>query len=305
MTDKMNAFIDQIGLPGAFLGLPAEFAEYENSKIVLLPVPFDLTTSYGKGSDNGPKAIVEASRQLEVWDEETKSEVYRLGIHTAEPVEAATSEAMLRDTERRVSECLDAGKFVFVIGGEHSITPAPVRAHAKKFGNIGVLQIDAHPDLRQTFMGSPLSHACAMARVLDCPQVSTIAAVGIRSVGPEEIDQTGRVKTWYAHDLRKSSTWISEVVKALPQKVYITVDLDGFDPSIMPSTGTPQPGGLSWYQGLDLLSTVIREREVIGMDMVELAPVHGVHAPDFMAAKLLYRMLSYKFGNQALVANPT
>lgn len=300
----MNAFIDQVGFPGAFLGLPAEFAQYEGSKIVLLPVPFDLTTSYGKGSDNGPVAIVEASRQLEVWDEETKSEVYRLGIHTAEPVEASSSEAMIRETERRVTEYLNDGKFVFVIGGEHSITPAPVKAHAEKFGSIGVLQIDAHPDLRQTFMGSPLSHACAMARVLDIPQVSTIAAVGIRSVGPEEVDQTGRVKTWYAHDLRKSSSWIEEVVQALPKQVYITVDLDGFDPSIMPSTGTPQPGGLSWYQGLDLLAAVIRERDVIGMDMVELAPVHGVHAPDFMAAKLLYRMLSYKFGKLAPVEFP-
>jgi agmatinase len=283
------------GVANTFGGLPTEYTDLAKSKVVILPVPFDKTTSYQHGSDAGPAALIEASRSLELYDVETEKEVYEVGIHTAAPVKAESSATMLETTERRVAEFLKQDKFVVTLGGEHSISAAPIRACAQHFGKISVLQFDAHGDLQPAYEGNPLSHASVMARVREIPNVTRSVAVGIRSLGPDELPLLDRQATFFAHTIHIDNAWMDRAIELLSPKVYITFDLDVFDSSVMPSTGTPEPGGMAWYQALTLLRRVCAEREVIGCDIVELLPNPQNIAPDFLAAKLLYKILSYRF----------
>jgi agmatinase len=274
---------------------PAEFP-YEESRIAILPIPYEATTSFGTGTKNGPREIVQASRYLELYDEETKSEVYARGIFTLPELRTNVSSPshMVEDIYRAAKSVLEDGKFLVTLGGEHSITPPLVKAHLEKHRGLCVLQIDAHGDLRESYEGSEYSHACAMKRVLE---LARGVQVGIRSISSEEIEMLPSLPTrlFYAHELRSNPRWIKEVVDALSNPVYITIDLDGLDPSIMPAVGTPEPGGLGWYDTCDLLRELTGQRRVVGFDVNELAPIPGLAAPNFLAAKLVYKLLGYVF----------
>ena len=277
-----------------FGALPAQYCRADTAKIVIVPVPYDETSTWVKGADKGPLAILRASANMELYDIETDSQVYLDGIFTDAPVdERATPEAMVKAVNQRVRAYLADVKFVVSIGGEHSITVGAVQAHARKYPGMSVLQLDAHSDLRDQYEGSKYNHACVMARVKElCP----IVQVGIRSMDVSEKSALDRTRVFFADDLHHSGAGgVDTIVAGLTERVYITIDLDVFDPSIMPSTGTPEPGGLLWYDGLALLKAVCRQRTVVGFDLVELCPVESNWAPDFMAAKLIYKLLSYRF----------
>lgn len=283
------------GVEGNYGGLTEEFSDLLQSRVVILPVPFDLTTTYQHGTQDGPDALIEASRNLELYDIETNSSVYQVGIHTAHAVKGKSSEEMQRELYRRTNEYLSHGKFVVTLGGEHSISYAPIKAHAEKFPGLTVLQIDAHADLQEAYEGNPWSHASVMARVREIPQISSITAVGIRSMSDEEAKATDYKKTFFAHQLDLEGRWIDQVVNQLGNQVYITFDLDGFDSSLMPSTGTPEPGGLFWNQAMALLKRVAEKKKIVGFDVVELCPSSENIAPDYLAAKLVYKILSYHY----------
>lgn len=283
------------GIAGSFGGLPKEFSDPKKSEIVIIPVPFDKTTTYGKGTDKGPEALIEASRNLELYDIETDSEVFLRGIYTDAPIQANTSKVMLEKTYQQTKHWIEQDKFVVAIGGEHAISYAPIRAHADHYGPITVLQFDAHADLHPAYEENPLSHASVMARVQELSNVSKIISVGIRSMSSEELPNLDKKHTFFAHQLDEKGVWMTKVLKAIEGPVYITFDLDAFDSSLMPSTGTPEPGGLTWNTAMALLKKVAEKNHIIGCDIVELCPQQGFHAPDYLAAKLLYKLLSYKF----------
>jgi agmatinase len=286
-------------LPFRFAGVEDEYAGYEKAKAVILPVPLERTTTYARGTHKGPNAIIEASRNMETYDEELQVETYRrVGIATLEPMETAEGslENVLAHIHTAVAGVLQDGKLPVLLGGEHSLTPPAVSAAARKHPDLSVIQIDAHADLRESYQDNRNSHACAMRRVLEtCPAVQ----VGIRSLSKEEAADLPKLKTsvFWAKDLadRPAEDWAEQVVAALSPHVYLTLDLDGLDPSIMPATGTPEPGGLSWQQVTTLLRLVAARRDIVGMDVVELLPTPGLHAADFLAAKLIYRALGYIF----------
>jgi len=277
-----------------FGDIPDENSLEENSKIVILPVPYDMTSTWIKGADNGPDAIIEASAHMELYDIETDCEAFWHGIHTAPSVlEDESPEDMVQAVKERVASFLQKEKFIVVVGGEHSVSIGAIEAHSEKFPGMGVLQLDAHADMREEYEGSKNNHACVMARAKEnCPTVQ----VGIRSMDREEKIDSETI--FFAHDIQGKVSWMDEAIALLPEKVYITLDLDVFDPSIMPSTGTPEPGGLLWYETLTFLRRVFEEREVVGFDVVELCPNPTDKAPDFFAAKLIYKMLSYRFGER-------
>ncbi len=281
------------GLAGRYAGLPDPYGSEDSSKVVILPVPFDKTSTYQKGSDKGPGALIEASRNMEIYDIETDSEVYRLGIYTDRPIQAETSEEMLRLTYNRTKEWALKDKFVVMLGGEHAISYASIKAQAEIHNNLTVLQFDAHADLQPAYEDNPWSHASVMARVKEIPQVSKIVSVGIRSMSHEELPLLDRPNTFFAHTLE--GAWIDRLLEKVSSPVYITFDLDVFDSSLMPSTGTPEPGGISWNQAMSLLKRVLQEKNVVGCDVVELCPNPSNLAPDYLAAKLIYKILSYKF----------
>jgi agmatinase len=281
------------GIAGRYAGLPDPYGSETFSKIVLLPVPFDRTSTYQKGSDKGPEALIEASRNMEHYDIETDSDVYLKGIYTDKAIHTETSEEMLRLTYKRAKEWIAKDKFVVTLGGEHSISYAPIKAHAENYNHLTVLQLDAHTDLQPAYEHNPWSHASVMARVKEIPQVSEIVSVGIRSMSRNELAHLDRVHVFFAHALEER--WMDQVLQKLKNPVYITFDLDVFDSSFMPSTGTPEPGGLSWNQVMGLLKRVFQEKHVVGFDVVELCPNPSNLAPDYVAAKLIYKLLSYKF----------
>jgi agmatinase len=284
---------------GEFGGTTPTTTDFDNSRVVILPIPLDRTTSYVPGTRNGPHEILVASSHMELWDEETETDVHSIGIFTLPEMEFpfASMDEVVDEIRRVTAELVNRGKFPMVLGGEHSITGPVVAAVAAKHPGLSVLQIDAHADLRESFMGTPHSHACAMRRVLDHARTTQ---VGIRSLSPEEAAAAPSLKTkiFYDWNMRKDPDWIDRVVDSLGETVYITIDVDGFDPAIMPATGTPEPGGLSWYEGLTLLRRVIEARTVVGCDIVELSPMPGNVAPNFMCAKLIYKILSYRFGKK-------
>ena len=281
-----------------FLGVPANLKPEAESRVAILPVPYDLTTSYQPGARRGPLAILEASTHLETYDEELGRETWEeVGIETLPAGVPDTSgpAATVQRIEAVAREIVEAGRFLVSLGGEHSITAPLVRAVRTAHPGLGVLQLDAHADLRDEFEGSPFNHACVMHRVLD--DSVELAQVGIRSLTGEEqtlIRERG-ICTVFAPEAVGApvANWIGRVLAALPEEVYITVDLDVFDPAIMPATGTPEPGGRDWYRALDVLRQVARAKRIVGFDVVELSPIPGNVAPDFLAAKLVYRLLGY------------
>jgi len=273
--------------------LEDKYAKLENASIVIIPAPYDQTSTWVKGADRGPAAIIEASGNMELYDIETDSEVYLKGIYTAEAVDGRLYPADMVETVReKVERHIQNDKFTVVIGGEHSVSIGAVRANIEKHPDMTVLQLDAHCDLRDQYEGSQYNHACVMARVKElCP----ILQVGIRSMDSSEKKSLDKDRVLFATDIHSNADWIGRVVSKLPDKVYITIDLDVFDPSIMPSTGTPEPGGLLWCEVLTLLKTICNSKQLVGFDVVELCPDERNKAPDFMAAKLIYKLLSYKF----------
>jgi len=279
--------------PYNFGGLPVKYSAYKNSHILVLPVPFDKTSSWIKGSDKGPQAIINASRNMELYDIETDSEVFKKGIHTAKAVKAANAQTMVDKVRKKVSTALNNKKFVVILGGEHTVSLGTIQAHAAFFNNFSILHLDAHSDMRDSYEGDKYSHACIMARAGEITE--NIVSVGIRSTDSSEFKNINMQNTFYASAIHNSKTWVKQVVRKLSQNVYITIDLDVFDSSIMPSTGTPEPGGLGWYGVLDLLEIVSKNKNIVGFDVVELCPSKNNMAPDFLAAKLVYKLLSLKF----------
>jgi N1-aminopropylagmatine ureohydrolase len=260
---------------GEFGGTRPTTTDFERARVVILPVPLDRTTSYVAGTRNGPHEILVASSHMELWDEETQSDVHSVGIFTMPEMEFPyeSMEHVAKEIRRVTGELVARDKFPVILGGEHSITPPVVAAMAARYPGMSVLQLDAHADLRDQF---------------------------IRSLSPEEAEVVSALPTevFYDYNMRDSPDWIERVVDSLSETVYITVDVDGFDPAIMPSTGTPEPGGLTWYEGLALLRRVIERRRVVGCDVVELSPLPGLVAPNFMCAKLIYKILSYRFAGE-------
>jgi agmatinase len=273
--------------------LPEEYSNRNKSAVVIVPVPYDETTTWGKGADKGPEALLEASANMELYDIETGTEVYKIGIYTDVPVSIpGRPELMINAVDKRINSWLKLNKFVAVIGGEHSITIGSVRAHHKKNPDLSVLQLDAHTDLRPEYLGSKYNHACTMSRIKElCP----VTQVGIRSMDVIETEYLQPDHVFFAEQIHKSSDWIERIIKTLNDKVYLTIDLDVFDPSVMPSTGTPEPGGLDWYTTLELIRKVTETKQLVGFDIVELCPEPNNKAPNFLAAKLLYKVLTYKF----------
>jgi agmatinase len=267
--------------------------DYSGSGIIIIPVPYDKTSTWMKGSDKGPEAILEASVNLEFYDVETDTEVHMKGIHTFDPVVENESPESLVDAVNKIAgSLLEDNKFPVFIGGNHSVSIGSVKAFAGRFNNFSVLQLDAHSDLRNEYEGSALNHACAMARVRE---FAPVVQVGIRSMSAEEKAVADFSRIFFAHDLYHDKTLYSSAIDKLTENVYVTIDLDVFDPSIMPSTGTPEPGGPEYYEIMHFLKDVSRKRNIVGFDVVELCPSPVNKAPDFVAAKILYQLLSYIF----------
>jgi agmatinase len=263
---------------------------------VILPCPVDRTTSYVGGTRNGPHEILQASTHMELWDEEMNADVHGVGIFTLPEMELPFGEMapLVDEIERVAYEIISRDKFLVTIGGEHSITPPLVSAAAAKHPGLSVLQLDAHADLRETFMGTPHNHACAMRRSL---QYASITQVGIRSLSTEEAEILPKLETTVFFDstMRQDPKWIDAVVDSLSDNVYVTIDVDGMDPAIMPATGTPEPGGLSWPEITRLLRTTAERRRIVSADIVELSPIPGMVSPNFLCARLLYKLLTYRF----------
>lgn len=275
-----------------FGGNELEF-DYPASAIVIVPVPYDETSTWIKGADKGPDAIMEASVNLEFYDVETGSEVHLKGIFTDAPVaEKKSPESLVDAVHKRVSHLLDETKFPVIVGGNHTVSIGAARAFSGHYSNLSVLQLDAHTDLRQEYEGSAFNHACSMARIRELvPVVQT----GIRSMSREEIPLAERERIFFAHELYRDKSGYDRAVELLTENVYITIDLDVFDPSLIPSTGTPEPGGPDYFEIMHFLRDVIKKRNVVGFDLVELCPSPANKAPDFIAAKIIYQLLSYRF----------
>jgi agmatinase len=288
----MSMAFDHIPRGYNFLGLTEEEAHYEPARVVILPVAYDGTTSYRAGTKYGPAAIIAASREVETFDPRTGREIGEIGITTALEIEAEADgpSAMVDTVEREVARHLKAGKYVVMLGGEHSITTGAVRAHKARHPDLTVLHIDAHADMRDSFQGSKYSHASVMRRVREiCPAVS----VGIRNASADCLQsiKSSSAPVIWAEECVGKSGWHDRAIKPLSDQVYITFDLDAFDPAIMPAVGTPEPGGLHWYETLEFLRAVFAQRKVVGFDVVELSPLAGLHHADFLAAKLVAEMI--------------
>lgn len=278
-----------------FAGIEGDHNIYENAKILLQSIPYDGTSTWGKGADKGFNAFLNASENMEIYDIETDSEVYKKGIHIIDPIlENSTPEAVFDAVYTSTKELLKTDKFLTFFGGEHSISIGIIKAFYEAHPEITVLQLDAHTDLRPEYHGSAYNHACA---VYDASKNSNLVQVGIRSMDRSELSHLNREKCYFAEEMYGVTDWMEDSLSKMTNQVYITLDLDVFDPSIMPSTGTPEPGGLKWNIMIQYLRKVFEQKEVLGFDIVELAPIEGLNAPDFLAAKLYYKMLSYKFAN--------
>ena len=277
-----------------FGGIETEYSDCDKSKITVMPVPYDLTTTYISGTRNGPRAIIEASTHMELYDEELKKETYRVGIHTHNPL-AVTDERpedMLRIVSEAVSSGIKAQRFQVMVGGEHSISLGMVRELVKEYPDLSVLQLDAHADLRDNYQGTPYNHACVGKRISEiCPLVQ----VGVRSMSKEEADfqSTSQVVTISDYEIKRNECWADKVLDNLTNDVCLTLDLDVLDPAIMPAVGTPEPGGLNWYETINFLRLISQNKKIVSFDLVELSPKPGNVSPDFLAAKLMYRIMGY------------
>jgi agmatinase len=267
--------------------------DYSVSRIIIVPVPYDETSTWMKGADRGPDAIMEASVNLEFYDIETNSEAHLKGIHTIDPLtEKSSPESLVKAVHDKISLLLAEKKFPVIAGGNHSVSIGSIMAFSENFNNLSVLQLDAHTDLRPEYEGSVFNHACAMARARESAQ---LVQVGIRSMSAEELPFADRSRIFFAHELYGNKKLYADAIGKLTENVYITIDLDVFDPSLMPSTGTPEPGGPDYYELMHFLKEVAGNRNVVGFDVVELCPNPSNKAPDFVAAKVIYQLLSYIF----------
>lgn len=288
--------------PHNFLSLPPEFSEFESSEFVILPVPYEQTTTFRAGTKQGPHAIINASQEVETFDEELKQETFMVGIHTLEEMEITVGgpERMVEKVYQIGKELVDKNKRIVLLGGEHTVSIGMVKALSEKYDKFSVLQLDAHADLRDSYQESKYSHACTMRRI---EEIAPFAGVGIRNLSLEEHEyvQKKKIDLFFAKDLMKDDRWIDQILNKLSENIYLTIDLDFLDPSIMPSVGTPEPGGVLWYQTLDLLKKVAEKKNIVGFDCVELCPIPGLVAPDFLAARLVYKIICYIVGKEQRV----
>lgn len=284
-----------------YFGLSAEYAATEQSRVAIVPVPYEATTSYGKGTANGPAAILEASQQVELFDDELWVEPYKLGIQTLPPViiepQSAEIEQPFKALTDVVSPLVEFNKFPIILGGEHALTYGSVAACIEKYPDLSILQIDAHADLRKSYEDNVYSHACISYHLYNLLPQPNITQVGIRNISKEEADwmeeEQPNINIFWA---RNQDKWnFSDIIWGLSDNVYLTIDIDGLDSGIMPATGTPEPGGMTWYQLMELIKQLCIRKNVVGADVVEYAPIPGLHAPSFLCAKLLYKMIGYRF----------
>lgn len=279
-----------------FAGADGDQNLFDNAEILLQSIPYDGTSTWGKGADRAFEAFIEASEHMEIYDIETNSEVVHKGIHIPPPIsEDSSPEAVFKKVYKETRNHLKTNKFPTYFGGEHSISIGILKAFYETYPDITILQMDAHTDLRPEYEGSPYNHACA---VHEASKNANIVQVGIRSVDRSELPYLKKNTCYFAEEMYGSESWMDDSLSKMTDKVYITFDLDVFDPSIMPSTGTPEPGGLDWDTVIRYLRKVFRQKDVLGFDIVELAPIDGLNAPNFLAAKLYYKMLSYKFSKR-------
>ena len=284
-----------------YFGLPDEFSSAENSRVTIVPCPYEATTSYGKGTAKGPAAILEASQQVELFDDELWVEPYVVGVQTADPVhmdaQTAETEEPFKALQDAVSPLVEFNKFPIIIGGEHSLTMGGIKACIGKYPDLSILQVDAHADLRQTYDGQVYSHACASYHMYKTLTEPNITQVGIRNISKGEAEwmesEQPNIHIFWA---RNQDKWnFSEIISTLSDNVYLTIDVDGLDGSLMPATGTPEPGGMTWYQLMDLIKQLCIRKNVVAADVVEFSPIEGMHAPSFLVAKLIYKIIGYKF----------
>ena len=289
-------------LPMNFGGIDEEqFSSLDSARVLILPVSYEGTVSYGTGTGSGAMAIVDASRNMELYEEETDAEVYKIGIHTLpEFTPRESPELMMSDLYGYSKELVETGKFLCMIGGEHSVSAPIIKAHNENYENLSVLQIDAHADLRDAYDGTPHSHASIMARVVKDMRIPSVQ-IGIRSISNDEarsLKDGLPTKIFWARDIVGKTDWIDEAVDSLTENVYLTIDIDGLDPSIMPTTGTPEPGGLGWYETLTLIRRLAEKKRVVGMDLVEYSFAEAYDSPAFLCSKLIYKSLAYIFKNE-------
>lgn len=276
-----------------FAGIPEKYGMYENSKVVLIPVPYDGTSTWIKGADKGPEALLKAAENMELYDIETESQVFKNGIHLTSPVTATNSpEAMVHAVHDAVKSHLIKKKFVTLVGGEHSIAIGAIRAFNEVYPNLTIVQLDAHADLRKEYKGSKYNHACALS---EANESNNLIQIGIRSMAHIEGSVINWDNVFLASDINSNDSWMEDAIDLMGDQVYLTLDLDVLDPSVLPSTGTPEPGGLLWYETLEFLRKLFTDKDVVGFDIVELCPNPVDKSSDFLAAKLYYKMLSYKF----------
>jgi len=285
--------------PQSFLGLENRSSTLDNCRIVILPVPYEATVTYRPGTKLGPSAIIQASQEVETFDLELKADPSEIGIFTCDFLEVDTRgpEHMIEKVRRACREFIEKDKIVALLGGEHSLSLGAVKAYREKYGDLSVLQLDAHGDLRDRYQGSPFNHACVMRRV---DEVCPIVPVGVRNLSREEFNfiRERKLRPIYAEQIDDNGDWIEKCLDRLSENVYLTVDMDVFDPSIIPAVGTPEPGGLSWRQVLSLLKRVVAEKNLVGFDVVELSPIPGNQTSDFIAASLIYKIIGYIFQKQ-------
>nr|WP_185858492.1 agmatinase [Blattabacterium cuenoti] len=286
----MNAFHKK----KTFAGISKKYATLEKSKIVLIPVPYDSTQTWKKGSKNGPQAFLSASEHIELYDIETDSEVYKRGIYLSDPIvnSSISSIKMVNKVYHATKKYLLKEKFVTLIGGDHSISIGSIRAFGEKYTNLSILHMDAHADLRSKYKNNPYNHACSMHEAsIKYPLIQ----IGIRSMDSSEKKYLQKGNVFYMHVIKNNDFWMQRVIHRLSENVFLSIDIDVFDPSIAPSTGTPEPGGLHWYTTLEFLKTVFQEKKIIGFDIVELLPNKKESSTDFLVVKLYYKLLSYKY----------
>jgi len=279
----------------------SKYSALDAARVVVLPVSYEGTVSYGTGTGAGAMAIVDASRNMELYEEETDTEVYKIGIHTLDEFRSRPTPELMMDSLYEYSvDILEKEKFLCTLGGEHSISAPIIRAHAEKYHNLSVLQIDAHADLRDTYDGTPHSHASIMARVVKDMRIPSVQ-VGIRSISADEarlLESGIPTRVFWAKDIVGRTDWIDDAIDSLTDNVYLTIDIDGLDPSIVPTTGTPEPGGLGWYETLALIRQLAKKRRVVGMDLVEYSYFENYDSPAFLCAKLVYKSLAYIFRDE-------
>jgi agmatinase len=276
-----------------YAGIEEKYTHFKSSAIILQSIPYDGTSTWGKGANNGFEAFLEASENMELYDIETDTEVYKQGVFINPPIlEDSSPEAMTESVYNKTMELLDTDKYLTFFGGEHSVSIGIIRAFKEKYKNLTVLQLDAHTDLRESYLGSKCNHACALH---EASKTTNLIQVGIRSMDISELEHLNKKKCFFAHNLDNQHIWMDKAIEMMGENVYLTIDLDVLDPSIMPATGTPEPGGLDWYTMMKFLKLVFINKNVVGFDIVELAPLENNKAPQFLVAKLYYKLLSYKF----------